>query len=65
MAWLAEKAKHLTPESMGQEYRKLERSVRLIVVHIKPAFYDQVTKELSLLNLPDLEVSQPNREYEI
>ena len=65
MAWLAEKAKHLTPELMYQEYRKLEATVLLIVVHIKPAFYEAVISELTALKLPLLEVSLPNREYEI
>jgi ribonuclease BN (tRNA processing enzyme) len=65
MAWLADKAKHLTPELMRDEYRKLDREVPLLVVHIKPAFYDQVTAELNSLNLPTLEISAPNREYEI
>ena len=65
MGWLAEKAKHLTPELMRHEYRKLDREVPLLVVHIKPAFYEEVTTELKSLNLPLLEISLPNREYEI
>jgi len=65
MAWLAEKTKHLTPELMRDEYHKLDREVPLLVVHIKPAFYEQVTAELNSLNLPTLEISAPNREYEI
>ena len=65
MGWLAEKAKHLTPELMLQEYRKLDREVPLLVVHIKPAFYDEVVRELKALNLPLMEISAPNREYEV
>jgi len=65
MAWLAEKAKHLTPELMRDEYRKLDRQVQLIVVHIKPPFYQEVTTELKSLNLPSLEIGASNREYEI
>jgi cAMP phosphodiesterase len=64
MAWLAERAKHLTPELMCKEYRKLDREVPLLVVHIKPAYYEEVTQELELLNLPSLEISAPNHEYE-
>ncbi|MBI2477710.1 MAG: 3',5'-cyclic-nucleotide phosphodiesterase [Planctomycetia bacterium] len=65
MAWLAEKTKHLTPELMRQEYGKLHRSVSLVVVHIKPVHYDEVTAELRALHLPALEISGPNREYDI
>ena len=64
MGWLADRAKHLTPESMRREYDKLDREVRLIVVHIKPAYYAKVVEELNALNLPVLEISEPNREYE-
>ncbi len=65
MDWLAEKTKHLTPELMRREYEKLNRRVSLVVVHIKPAYYEEVTSELMALNLPTLTISGPNREYEI
>ncbi|MBC8352134.1 MAG: 3',5'-cyclic-nucleotide phosphodiesterase [Planctomycetes bacterium] len=65
MAWLAERAKHLTPELMHREYDKLDRQVPLMVVHIKPAYYEEVTTELRALRLPLLEISAPNCEYEI
>lgn len=65
MAWLAERTKHLTPELMRQEYEKLDQSVPLIVVHVKPAYYEEVTAELKALNLPLLTISGPNREYDI
>jgi len=65
LEWLAERTKHLTPELMRREYEKLDRSVPLVVVHIKPAYYDEVTAELKALKLPSLEISGPNREYEI
>lgn len=64
MTWLAERAKHLTPDLLRIEYNKLERKVPLIVVHIKPAFYGEVTQELKSLDLPLLQISEPNREYE-
>jgi cAMP phosphodiesterase len=65
MAWLAEKTKHLTPALMRQEYEKLDRRVPVIVVHIKPAYYEEVIVELKAMNLPSLEIATPNREYEI
>ena len=65
MAWLAEKSKHLTPDLVRAEYQKLDRDIPLIVVHIKPTYYDEVIRELKALKLPSLEISAPNREYEI
>ncbi|MCL4201212.1 MAG: 3',5'-cyclic-nucleotide phosphodiesterase [Pirellulaceae bacterium] len=62
--WLARKAGHLTPELLSREWRKLRRDVALIVVHIKPAFYDAVTDELEALNLPTLQIGQPGKTYE-
>ena len=64
MSWLAERAKHLTPALLRGEYAKIEKQVPLIVVHIKPAYYAEVTKELKALCIPSLEISAPNREYE-
>jgi cAMP phosphodiesterase len=63
MAWLAEKAKHLTPQMFRDEYAKLGRSLPVVAVHIKPAFYDTVVDELQQLNLETLVISQPNTEY--
>jgi ribonuclease BN (tRNA processing enzyme) len=63
-AWLADKAKHLTPDMLLKEYQKLGRDVPLVAIHIKPAFYDQVVQELQQLGLPALSIGEPNREYE-
>jgi cAMP phosphodiesterase len=62
--WLARKAGHLTPELLDHEWRKLRPDVALIIVHIKPAFYDVVVEELSALNLPQLEIGQSGKTYE-
>jgi cAMP phosphodiesterase len=62
--WLARKSGHLTPQLLGREWRKLRRDVALIVVHIKPAFYDVIVSELAALNLPQLEIGQPGKIYE-
>lgn len=62
--WLADKAKHLTPELVRLEYAKLQRDVPLIVVHIKPAFRDQIVSELQALGIPQLRIGEPNVLYE-
>lgn len=63
MGWLAEKAKHLTPSLFLEEYSKAGRSIPVVAVHIKPAFYDAVVTELKQLNLDKLTISQPNQTY--
>ena len=64
MRWLADKARHLTPELFAQEYAKLGRELPVIAVHIKPAFQDQVIRELESLGLPELIIGKPNEEFE-
>lgn len=63
MRWLAEKAKHLTPSLFLEEYSKAGRSIPVVAVHIKPAFYSAVVSELKDLNLDTLTISQPNQTY--
>ena len=63
MAWLAEKATHLTPALFRDEYAKAGRQLPVVAVHIKPAFYEAVVGELSQLNLDNLTISQPNHTY--
>ncbi len=63
MGWLAEKAKHLTPSLFLEEYSKAGRSIPVVAVHIKPAFYGAVVDELKQLNLDKLTISQPNQTY--
>ena len=64
MAWLANKAGHLTPREFRGEYRKLNRDVPVYAVHIKPAYYDEVVAELQKLGIEQLQISEANREYE-
>jgi ribonuclease BN (tRNA processing enzyme) len=63
MADLAETAKHLTPKTFAQQAGKLARPAKIIAVHIKPAFFEQVVGELRRLALPDLEIGVPGKEY--
>ena len=63
MGWLAEKATHLTPALFREEYAKAGRSLPVVAVHIKPAFYNAVIGELQQLNLEHLTISKPNQTY--
>jgi len=60
--WLAEKALHLTAESFLQEYRKLDRDVPVVAIHIKPPFHDQIVSELQGLGIPSLIIGKPEQE---
>ena len=62
--WLAEKSKHLTPQQFAGEIAKLERSLPVYAIHLKPNFYDEVIDELTSLGLEQLEIAQPDHVYE-
>lgn len=64
MAWLAEKAAHLTPLEFRDEYLKLDRDVPVYAVHIKPAYFDEVVAELEDLGIRQLRISEANVDYE-
>ena len=63
MGWLAEKSAHLTPALFLGEYRKLERPVPVIAVHVKAAFRDEMLLELTSLGVPDLQIGSPRVPY--
>jgi ribonuclease BN (tRNA processing enzyme) len=56
LAWLADVSKHLTPALLAVEVRKLTRPTRIIVVHIKARFRNEVVAELQALKIPELEI---------
>jgi ribonuclease BN (tRNA processing enzyme) len=63
MDWLATVAGHLTPAKLATEMRKLNRPVRVIAIHLKPRYRDQVIAELKALKLPALEIGEFDRDY--
>ena len=64
MAWLAEKAKHLTPAMFKTEQAKLKQDVPVIAIHIKAAFDSVIRTELTALGLPNMEFGQPGKTYD-
>ena len=46
---LANISRHMTPERIGAEYRKLPRNVPVLVYHVKPPFYEETAEELAKL----------------
>jgi ribonuclease BN (tRNA processing enzyme) len=58
LAHIAERAWHLTPAAFASEVGKLKRPATVVAIHIKPRFFDEVTRELNSLKLPDLVVGR-------
>ncbi len=62
--WLADKALHLIPKSFAAEIQSLPASVRVIAIHIKPAWYEPVVDQLLALGLPNIEIGLTGVEYQ-
>lgn len=60
---LAEKAAHLTPAMFAHEISKLERDVRVLAVHIKPAFHREIVDELHACGIERLEIAASSIDY--
>ena len=57
MMELAHMSKHLTPALLAQEFRKLNRAdISVYPYHLKPAYKDQILRELRELSIPGLTV---------
>jgi ribonuclease BN (tRNA processing enzyme) len=63
MTDLAIVSRHLTPAMLAQEVKKLTKPVRVIAVHIKARFREQVVQELVDLALPSVEVGRMGHTY--
>lgn len=63
MSWLATVAGHLTPAKLAVELAKLNHSVQVIAIHLKPRYRGQVIAELEALHLPDLQIGQFDQDY--
>jgi len=61
MAQLAEVSKHLTPSLFGREISKLKHRPRVVAVHIKARYREQVISELEKLGIPELEIGAMDR----
>lgn len=65
MGELARVSKHLTPETMAQELRKLDHNgIDILAVHVKPAYRAKVIEEIEALGIEKLSVMEAGRVYE-
>jgi cAMP phosphodiesterase len=64
LAQLATNSRHLTPQTLKQELRKLNHSdVDILAVHLKPAYRKLIVQELEELKIPNLKVMEPGQKY--
>ena len=61
---LAEASCHLTPEMFGGEVAKMPAGIKVVAMHIKVRFREEVIRELNALRLPNLEIGLCEKEYE-
>jgi ribonuclease BN (tRNA processing enzyme) len=64
MAWLADLAKHLTPELFAVEVRKLKHPALVVAVHLSARVRRQVVREMRALDLPNLEIVRLGKAYQ-
>ena len=62
---LAERTLHLTPELFGREVAKMPSNIKVVAVHIKVRYREQVIQELYALRLPNLEIGECEKEYDL
>jgi cAMP phosphodiesterase len=63
MGELAEASKHLTPELLSAELRKLDREVEVYAVHIKPTNREEVIRQIAALGDRRVSIGEVDREY--
>ncbi len=63
MRAVAEASVHLTAEMFGREAAKAPPGVRIIAVHLKVRYRDEIIRELESLRLSCLEIGECEREY--
>jgi len=58
---LADDSRHLTPQGVGRQLAKLNRTFPVRVYHFKPSYVDEIRKELETIDHPDLKVLEQGR----
>lgn len=65
MRELASVSKHLTPETMAEELKKLNHNgIDVLAVHVKPAYRAKVIEEIQALGIDKLSVMEAGKVYE-
>jgi ribonuclease BN (tRNA processing enzyme) len=64
MQWLADVSGHFTPQSLARELSKIRGEMPVFLYHLKPAFLDQLHREVAALNNPRLHILELDQELE-
>ena len=62
---LAEVSLHMTSEMFRREVAKIPAGVKIVAVHIKVRYREAVIRELQALQLPNLEIAECDKEYDL
>lgn len=62
---IAELSGHMTPKLVGAEVKKMPRTKRILVVHVKPRFRVEIEQELMDLGIAGLRVAECNGRYKV
>ena len=62
---LAEVSLHMTPGMFRHEVEKIPAGVKIIAVHVKVRYREDVIRELQALQLPNLEIAECDKEYDL
>lgn len=63
LADLAERSRHLTPELLDGELRKVTSETAVYAVHVKPQYAGQIVRQLQALGRANLHVGEIDEEY--
>lgn len=64
MQWLADVSGHFTPQTLALELEKIRSDAPVYLYHLKPAFLDELKREIADLRNPRLRVIELDDEYE-
>jgi hypothetical protein len=54
---------HMTPEMFGREVAKMPAGIKVVAIHIKVRYREQVIQELHDLHLPNLGIGECEKDY--
>jgi ribonuclease BN (tRNA processing enzyme) len=60
---LAYKSGHLTPADLAQELKKFKQEAEILIYHCKPEFFDEIKKDLRMINNPHISFAQQDKIY--
>lgn len=63
MQWLAQAAKHLTPNDFLNETRKLRRRVAWYITHVKPEYGSRISEEVAALKIENCQYAMGSEVY--